>query len=405
MTNALTAASPTYWSRNAGRKLYKTMVSRSFVSFEEQSLVDNDGRIVDRPYRSNVVAEDYVKGTAATAQDLTYVTDPLTIDQFHDVLMYVDDIDKLQNKYKTVRLWSEEAGKRLGLRADANLLYEAFSATPDIDDSDFGGTADDGTSLTVSKVPQIFAQINEELDDNDVDEERFFCFTPLFFNKLWQYIGGKESMLGDKVAVAGHVGRYAGLELYKSNNLTGTARWTPADNPTDGASIVIEGITFHFVDTISTVAGNIHIGGTTAETIDNLVALINAGGVTSDEGVSNVSLSVANRRAVQSWIAVDGATYIEVRVKGTPSLTVTTSEALDTWDAKYTNQVMIAGRKKTAIDAVFQISRMGIVDTAMASTVSAGKRGTNVMPLITYGKKVFNQGKNELVKLLVRADS
>ena len=90
MANALTAASPTYWSRNAGRKLYKTMVSRSFVSFEEQSLVDNDGRIVDRPYRSNVVAEDYVKGTAATAQDLTYVTDPLTIDQFHDVLMYVD---------------------------------------------------------------------------------------------------------------------------------------------------------------------------------------------------------------------------------------------------------------------------------------------------------------------------
>lgn len=90
MANSLTAASPTYWSRNAGRKFYATTIFRSICDFTEESLLNNDGRIVDRPYRSDVVAENYTKGTALTAQDLTYTSDQLTMDQFYSLLMYVD---------------------------------------------------------------------------------------------------------------------------------------------------------------------------------------------------------------------------------------------------------------------------------------------------------------------------
>lgn len=92
MANSLTAASPTYWSANAGIKFYATTFFRAICNFEEESNVGEDGRILDRPYRSNVVAENYTKGTALTAQDLTYTSDQLTIDQFYSMLMYVDDI-------------------------------------------------------------------------------------------------------------------------------------------------------------------------------------------------------------------------------------------------------------------------------------------------------------------------
>lgn len=63
MANSLTAASPTFWSKNAGRKFYKTTIFKSICDFSEEVNLGN-GRIADRPYRSNLVAEAYTKGTA-----------------------------------------------------------------------------------------------------------------------------------------------------------------------------------------------------------------------------------------------------------------------------------------------------------------------------------------------------
>lgn len=400
MANSLTAMSPTYWSRIMGKKLYKTSVFRSLASFAEQATL-SDGQIVDRPYRSDVVAENYTKGTAATAQDLTATSDQLTVNKFKTILMYVDDVDKYQNKWDAAKMWAEEAAVRLNVLIDGEFFYEAFSAADTIDDGDLGGTAGNGITVSVANVPNVFAAINRKLDANNVPlEERFFAISPQFKERLWLYISGKESLLGDRTGENGNIGRYGGLELYLTNNLTGAARWTPANNPSDADTITINGITFTFKTTIGTTAGNILIGGSTALTIDNLVALINNGGATSDSGVSNVSLSTANQRTVQNWVAVDGATYIEVRAKGASYMTVTGSDATDVWTAAQQIQNLLAGRKK-AIDMVVQHEP----DVKMDSTVSAGKRGMNIMPLTLFGTKTFNQGTNEIFKVQVRSDA
>jgi hypothetical protein len=395
MSNSLTALSSTFWSSNAGDKFYKTVFFRAICSFKEEALVKGSGRIVDRPYLSNVVAENYAKGTAATAQDTTGTTDPLTLDQFYDVLMYFDDVDAMQNKYDTAKLYADEAGLRIGVKFDAHVLYEAVNASTDVDDADLGGTAAYGISLAIGNIDQVFGEINEALDSLSIpEEERFLVLTPLFYNKLWQRIAGKDSMLGDKTGETGNIGSYGSLKLYKSNNVTGEARWTPADNPTDEDTLTIEGVTFTFQSVIGVAAGAILQTTSLAATIDNLVALINAGGV--GDAVLSVTLSTANQRAVQNWVAYDGTTYLRVRVKGTPSLTVSGSEALDTWDAAYQSQILLAGRKG-AIN--------GIVDTAVESTVSAGKRGVNVMPLLVGGVKTFYNDKDALVKVLIRTNS
>jgi hypothetical protein len=74
-----------------GRKLYKTDVFRSLANFEEQAVL-TDGQKVDRPYRANIVVENYTKGTALTAQDLTATSDQLTVDTVKAALLYVDNV-------------------------------------------------------------------------------------------------------------------------------------------------------------------------------------------------------------------------------------------------------------------------------------------------------------------------
>lgn len=397
--NALTAASPTYWSANAGRKFYKTTIFKAISDFSEESRLKGDGRIADRPYRGDVVAENYTKGTALAAQDLSYTSDQLVMDKFLSLLMFVDDIDKLQNKYNTVRLWSEEAGERIGVRFDSEVLYEVFNANSTVDAGNLGGAS--GSPITVSSgnVAEIFGEVNEALDALNIpQEERYFAISPLFYNKLWQFIQGKESLLGDKTGETGNIGTYGNLKLYKSNNLTGSALWTPANNPSDEDTLTIEGITFTFQSVIGVAAGNVLQTTNTATTLAALAALINAGGV--GDAVNSVSLSAANQREVQKWVAVATATTISVRVKGTPSITVTGSEVADTWTL--TAQNLIAGRKM-AISVAIQTDPM--VDVQMASTVANGKRGTNVMPLLVGGVKTFYQGKNELVRVPVSTTS
>lgn len=397
MANSLTAMSPTYWSKRMGRKLYKTDVFRALANFEEQATL-TDGQKVDRPYRSNIVVENYTKGTALTAQDLTATSDQLSVDTVKAALLYVDNVDKIQNKYSAANAWIDEAGRRLSNSIDAKFLYQVFNANNTVDDGDIGGTSGDGITLSTGNVLDVFGAINMKLDVQNVpEEERFLAHSPQFYNVLFKYVAGKESMLGDRTSENSNVGRFANISLYKTNNLTGSARWTPANNPSNADTITIQGITFTFVSSIGSTAGNILIAGSTALTIDNLVALINAAGV--GDGVNYVSLSTANQRTVQDWVAVDGTTYIEVRAMGASYLTVTGSDATDVWTAAQQIQNNIAGRKG-AIDAVIQ-KEPGV---EMASTVSAGKSGTNILPMTLFGVYVFNQGKNEIVRVKIRSD-
>lgn len=389
--------SPTFWSKIMGRKVYKSTVYKSLASSEEQKTLTY-GQIVDRPYRSNLKVENYVKGTAATAQDLTATSDQLTVDIQKTILIYVDDVDKIQNKWDAAKLWAEEAAERLAVAIDAEFLYEVVNANLDIDDGDLGGT--DGTPLTVttSNIMNLFGKINRKLDTQNVDMERkkrFFAMSPQVFDVLWNFIAGKESLLGDKTGEYGNIGRFGGLELYMTNNLTASARWTPANNPTDEDTITISGVVFTFQSVIGTTAGNVLQTVNTATTIDNLVDLINNPTSTT---ANHVAFTGDDLRTVQEMVAVDGTTYIDVYHKGQSFLTVTGSDATDVW-SKHT-QHNLAG-VKGAIDLVIQQEP----DVEMASTVSAGKRGMNVMPLALFGKKTFNQGKNEIVNVKIASST
>ena len=394
MANSLTAASPTLWSRMAGYKLYNSVLFKNLASFKEESEL-KFGQIVDRPYRANLYASNYTKGgtTANGVQDLTYTSNTLTVNSTDYVRFLIDDIDGKQNKYDTARLTAEEAGTRMGIRMDGRFLFEATNATTTLDDGDFGGTSGLPVAIDTSNIDDIFGAIAQTMDGYNVPlNERSMVISPYFKRVLWQRVGGKDSDFGDKSAEFGSIGEYNGIKLYVSNNLTCSAIWTPADNPTAAATITINGVTFTFVATIGSTEGNILQTTNLATTLTNLETLINAPGTSTANGIAFTGEDLSN---VQMMYAVATATYITVYVKGANTLTLTTSEAADLWSA-YT-QLNLALRPKYSIDMVVQ----KYPKAEFQRGVSNGLMGDYGMLNSLYGIKTFSAGANELVAIAI----
>lgn len=381
-----------------GRKLYKTDVFRSLANFEEQAVL-TDGQKVDRPYRSNIVVENYTKGTALIAQDLTATDDILQVNVVKAALLYVDNVDKIQNKYSAANAWIDEAGRRLSNAIDANFLYQIFNAANTVDDGSIGGTAGNGIVAQVANFLDILASINIQLDVQNVPEnEKFLVLSPQFFAVLWKFISGRYTMLGDRTGQNGNLGAYADLDLYKSNNLTGSATLTFGADPSDADTIAVNGVTMTFKTTIGTTAGNLLRTGTLATDLTNAALFINNAGI--GDGVNSVTLALADQRTVQNWVAVATATTLEIRAQGASYMVVTSSNALNVWTAALQLQNLFAGRYKCT-DAVIQKEP----SVEMGPTVAVGKSGTNILPMTLFGVFTFNQGKNEMVRVKLRSDS
>lgn len=378
-----------------GVKLYKQNVFRNIASFREEGVLKN-GQIVDRPYRADIYVQAYTKGTALTAQDITATSDELTVNKVFAALIYVDDVDKIQNKWDAAEAWTAETVTRLSNQIDADCLFEVYNAADTIDANDLDSNESAGTpiSLTVSNVVALFTTTARKLSVNNVPEaNRFFVISPQVKQVLITYLAGRESILGDRTGEAGNIGRYMGFELYESNNVTGMIRWTPTDNPSNGETLIVNGITFTFVDTIGTTAGNVLQTTNTATTIDNLVDLINNPTSTT---ANHVAFTGTNLAALQrGFFAVDGTSYIDIYVKGSSYIT-----ASDTADATFTyqKQLLLAGEKK-AIDLVIQKEP----SVKMASTVSAGKDGMNILPKTLYGVKTFQDMKSRILRVEINS--
>lgn len=374
-------------------KLYSENVFRNIASFREEATL-TDGQKVDRPYRTALTTEKIARGTALTAQDLTAASDELTVDKWYGGLFYVDRIDKIQNRYDAARGYAQDIAEQLNDDIDSESLFHGtegsdITTTVDYNDVDSAQTAGLALPASASNIYKVFTIAGRKLTKASVPMgDRVAVITPEAYQFLIEYFGGKESALGDKTSEAGSVGRAFGFEVYVSNNLTGSARWTPANNPTDGATITIGGVVLNLEDTLGSAAGNVHIGANTAATLDNIVELINAGGVGT--AVNSVSVSADDQRIMKNMFAVDGATYITVYHKGTANISVATSEAADPWSHK--KQHCYFGQRRST-DLVIQLRP----EVEMGSTVSAGKPGMNVLVSALFGVDTPYERKLRLV--------
>jgi hypothetical protein len=160
---------------------------------------------------------------------------------------------------------------------DADVLYEVVNASSVVDAGSVGGTAGQGITLATDTILNVFTAATKKLAKlNIMDTDKVGVISPEVEEFISLYYGAKVTDLGDKVSENGYFTKISGYQLYTSNNTTGSAVLALATQPTDGDTVVIQGVTFTFKTTLGSTPGNVLIGASADAARANLAALINA---------------------------------------------------------------------------------------------------------------------------------
>lgn len=273
-----------------------------------------------------------------TAQGYTEVNETLTISYRRTVPIRLVDKDLEQQDTAMKLEYAQLAMNRLFVGIDSDVLAAAYAgAFYVIDANVLAGNAASTigaapiTLNTPAQIPLLFATAQQTLQlanvvydpnlsfsrDVKLKVPRGMCIailSPQVFAQLVIYLGGKTTVLGDKVSVSGHQGAFMGFNIYISNNLPTSAYVTlHAATVTDGDTFTLNGLVFTFKTSLGATAGNILIGANSTATIANLTALLAAPFTTTATGVAQAS-TTANQLAlygISSVISTDTATLYQ----------------------------------------------------------------------------------------------
>lgn len=350
-----------------------------------------------------------------TRQAITDTNETLSIDYEKDAAFYIKELDELQNNVPVRNAHARDCMMALFNEVDGDVLGEYDQATSDVDDGDLGGTSGNGITVSANNISKIFINAlkmiqrqNILISNNDQftgvpKEDRIKRYgvaviSPDFYSKLLERLDGKDSMLGDKVGVNGHAGRYMGFELFVSNSLAWTATLLMGTNPTPNDTIVINGVTWTYVAALSggSATGEILIGAAAANTADNTVAAINGA---SGDTTTYEEVSASDRLLLNNITATDGTTQVTFEGLGTGYVVVseTLTAAADVWTTTAQIEHQIFGVNQ-AIDVVIQKR------PNKKAVPRSGYVGNDVVTWTAYGIKTFNEGAPMLVDVNVRSD-
>jgi len=389
---------------------YSTPVYAQQASFEEREKLKN-GEAVVRPTFSRFYADTYTRGSDMTEQNYTEASETLTIGTSKAILAPVDDLDLIQHNESLMGQLSANLMAAINKDVDADYLGEVVNATSTVDASDFGGSAGAGISIDATNVLQVFPAVMRKLQLQDVDitgmtdprplagnqkpggKAGFANMNPYFLEQLTYALAGRETVGGDMMGKAGYINTYFGFDNFVTTNGLWTGVLSMATTPSDGDTVVINGVTFTFKTTLGSTAGNVLIGGSADVARANLATLINTPGTTTANGVA---LSTANQRLLSRMTATNdnSANTLTLVAKGYGYVVVdeTFTDATDAWTKEISSQMF---GQKGAVDMVLQAK-------PQVKTSDIPKQlGVYVKPYVLYGKKTFTEGAKALVQVKI----
>ena len=245
--------------------------------------------------------------------------------------------------------------------------------------------------LSSLNVLDVLEEAEGELGASDAPYEtamRAITFGPKSVAKLRRAKADRESKLGDTTLKNGVVGAWMGWTVVSNNNLPWSAQLKIATQPTDGDTVVIQGVTFEFKTTLGTTAGQVLIGASATTARANLKSAIEGGGTAGTDYIelaNKPKFKVRRKRNVTCTSAEDMVFAGYGDIKASETLTA----AADVWSVQYqTSSFMIRG----AIDLVLQMMKLKVGDK---------EKGFADLPkgLIGVGTKVFDDGADMMVKM------
>lgn len=383
--------SPALWSARVQVLLKNTLVGAAIANTEERAGL-TFGYRVHRPYTGDVYAVTYTKGTAPTFQDMTATDEYLDVDQAKIIPMYLDDIDKIQNKYQTLDIYSNRMAYQMRNQIDQAVLANISNAL-------LGNTS--SYTLDTSNVFKYFSEAKAALFNNGVEDTKpwYAVVDGDTSSLIEQVLGFNGFKVSDDTLLNGYgmkhyMGEWQGLQMFKSQNLPTSVPIVFTDDPTADTTLIINGVTFPFVAAVGATPGNVLIdAGSAVDTTigTNLVNAINNG----TAGVQYIQLSDADR----AKLSAQGVTASYVA--GTNTLTITAF-----------GKMVIGGTQDTGTVGTQTMSliigQMGGIDLVLQKEVETeilrvtdGRKGQNITTFDLYGTKMFREGAQRTYKMTI----
>lgn len=394
MANSLTAFNAAYWTPIMQETFLKESVA---LGVANTALIADlkDGATIHKPYGSYPRVQTYTKGTDITVKDLTSTDDTLTVNTAKVASFYVDDIDRIQNKYDTIKEFATIAQRQLNNVLDQAVMSEYSNAGTTLDAAAVGGSAGSAISLSASNVPNIFTAAGRTLNSKKrLSQNRFALIGPRFLETLQNYVGGRETGFGDTVSENGKVGSRFGFSLRLTNNLPFSAVYTMAGQPNDGDTVAVAGVTFTFKTALTPTAKQVLIGGSADAARANLTAAINN---TGTEGTDYVAISAEDRQLLEeSGVAATNDNDANTMTIAAYGDIVVAETGAGSWGSQF--QFAITG-VIGAIDLVTQVAPNVVFKEAQL------RLGKYVHPWTLYGKKTFTRMQDSLVAVKLDASA
>lgn len=418
---------------------YKQPVFRAIAEEKMLTGMLKKGDTINWSYMSDFYVENMGGDGSYNTQAQADTNETLVINQVKDTSFYEFQKDLEQAHYNVKTEYAKKAMNKIFLQIDADVLVAAYQGASSVVDN---GTLVTGSSsavpitIGVTNVFVMFSAVNLQLQLNNVIYDPNLAFTkevklekvsgmpvaiisPQVYQALILYLGGKTTVLGDKVSVSGHAGAFMSFNLFVSNQTASSIAVNLTTQPSDGDAFVINGLTFTFRTTIGSTAGNILIGGSAGAAQLNLIATLAAPFTTTANTVAQVN-NVTNQNKLANLVCTaftsNQATIYQGGI-GTMTVTLGQNTAANVWGGAFTgntNAGTQTGGVTTGTVVVIQHNIFGVSksvglclqhEPSLYVNPVSGKVGKDYVTWTFYGIKVFKYMTTQLVDVQINASS
>jgi hypothetical protein len=391
------------------------------------------GDTVKRRYRNNpIFSNDLSTDGSYSVQDYSEGEESYTISKQKEASVRIVKPDVLHTDLPVTESYGKQLSNAIYQTIDGDTLNAARAgAGSTISDGDLNGTSGNGITLSIANIAEIPLIAIEKFRGSNVTYDLTKRFGKLAYEEYdgmlcWimppqvatmidRYLMARNTALGDQVVVNGYKGQFGNFQCFVSNNLPFTTRLALSVNPTDGDTITIKGVTITFKTTVDAgvTAGQVKIASTAALTVANLVAFLNAptttvadstnagyNGFGASNTVSEGGFTILKSRALQGLVATNGTTYVDILMKGTGKVSVssvlTSSSNGFTAALQIVHSIIMVGKNVSL--AVRQ-------EPEIYENPVSGKIARDYVMWTVYDNKVFIDQARAIIDVLVRCDA